>query len=50
MEAIGLLSNSADGKVAFIDETLDEISMLLSDSQFCVKHLVKFSVLTLIPY
>ena len=48
--AIGLLSNSADGKVVFIDEKLDEISMLLSDGQFCAKYLVKLSLMTLVPY
>ena len=35
---VGLLCNSVDGKVAFIDDKLDELLMLLFDSQFCVKY------------
>ena len=47
---VGLLSNSADGELTFIDDKLDEVSMLLSDSQFCAKYFMKFSVMVLLPY
>ena len=36
MGVVGLLCNSVDGKVAFIDDKVDELPMLLFDSQFCV--------------
>ena len=37
---IGLLSNSTDGKISFIDYKVDEMSMLFSDSQFCVNPIL----------
>ena len=50
MGVVGLLSNSGDGKIAFVDDKQDEMSMLLSDSQFPVKYLMKFPVMALVPY
>ena len=49
MGVVGLLCNSVDDKVAFIDDKLDELLLLL-DSQFCVKYFMKFSVMALVPY